>query len=123
MITLASNRSTCSAAKARLLKQFAHCFMCSFTALLNRNRREGATRVTGTFHSDNAGEFYSAEFASCLNANGVNSTTCPPHVHQLNGAAERAIRSIMNLTRAPMVTSGALHSFWDNTLSRTLLTS
>eukprot|EP00965_Chrysotila_dentata_P019781 656204-Pleurochrysis_carterae.AAC.1 len=27
----------------------------------------------------------------------IHSTTCPPHVHELNGVAERAIRSIMEL--------------------------
>eukprot|EP00965_Chrysotila_dentata_P132054 4365394-Pleurochrysis_carterae.AAC.1 len=78
-------------------------FIASFTALLNRNRRDGgASQVVGTFHSDNAGEFLSADFANFLATNGVNATTCPPHVHQLNGVAERAIRSIMELARTAM---------------------
>eukprot|EP00965_Chrysotila_dentata_P118189 3906318-Pleurochrysis_carterae.AAC.3 len=57
--------------------QAVRAFMISFTALLNRNRTEGTTSVVGTFHSDNAGEFLSSEFASFLSANGVNATTCP----------------------------------------------
>eukprot|EP00965_Chrysotila_dentata_P258042 6213078-Pleurochrysis_carterae.AAC.1 len=54
-------------------------FIASFTALLNRNRRDGgASRVVGTYQSDNASEFLSSDFASFLAANGVNATTCPP---------------------------------------------
>eukprot|EP00965_Chrysotila_dentata_P081691 2697026-Pleurochrysis_carterae.AAC.1 len=93
--------------------QAVRAFISSFTALLNRNRKDGATNIVATFHSDNAGEFLSSEFASFLNENVINATTCPPHVHQLNGVAERAIRSIMDLTRAAVVSSAAPHTFWD----------
>ena len=44
---------------------------------------------------DNAGEFLSREFKKMLTDKGIHQTTCPPHVHQLNGVAERAIRSLM----------------------------
>eukprot|EP00965_Chrysotila_dentata_P124968 4130864-Pleurochrysis_carterae.AAC.1 len=72
--------------------------MASFTALLNK-RSAQPKHVTGTLHSDNAGVFLSKEFGDFLAAHGVHNTTCPPHVYQLNGVAERAIRSIMELTR------------------------
>eukprot|EP00965_Chrysotila_dentata_P075143 2482232-Pleurochrysis_carterae.AAC.1 len=69
-------------------------------------------RTVGTLHSDNAGEFLSREFTELLASDGVHTSTCPPHVHQLNGVAERAIRSIMELARANLVASNALTSFW-----------
>ena len=39
---------------------------------------------------DNAGEFLSHEFRKMLINKGIHQTTCPPHVHQLHGVAERA---------------------------------
>ena len=42
---------------------------------------------------DNAGEFLSREFRKMLTDKGIHQTTCPPHVHQLKGVAERAIRA------------------------------
>eukprot|EP00965_Chrysotila_dentata_P009896 322813-Pleurochrysis_carterae.AAC.1 len=41
----------------------------------------------------------------------------PPHVHQLNGVADRAIRSIMELTRSSLVASGSPIAFWDYAVS------
>eukprot|EP00965_Chrysotila_dentata_P026982 895554-Pleurochrysis_carterae.AAC.1 len=76
--------------------------MASFSALLNK-RSNRPSHVIGPLHSDNAGEFLSREFSDFLALRGVHNTTCPPHVHQLNGVAERAIRSIfMELTRASL---------------------
>eukprot|EP00965_Chrysotila_dentata_P183075 6045471-Pleurochrysis_carterae.AAC.1 len=44
-------------------------FIASFTALLNLNRRDGgASRIVGTFHSDNDGEILSADFANFLHS-------------------------------------------------------
>eukprot|EP00965_Chrysotila_dentata_P260823 6214045-Pleurochrysis_carterae.AAC.6 len=86
--------------------------MASFTSLLNR-KGDSLRHVIGTLHSDNAGEFGSTEFSDFLASRGVHSTTCPPSEHQLNGVAERAIRSIMELTRSSLVASGAPISFWD----------
>ena len=57
-------------------------------------------RGVGHLHMDNAGEFLSREFKDFLDEELISQTTCPPHVHQLNGVAERAIRSIMEQTRA-----------------------
>ena len=39
-------------------------------------------------------------------------TTCPPHVHQLNGVAERAIRSVLEHVRVNLVASNLPVSFW-----------
>eukprot|EP00965_Chrysotila_dentata_P163087 5386244-Pleurochrysis_carterae.AAC.1 len=70
------------------------------------------TRIVGTLHSDNAGEFLSRELTDLLASDGVHTSTCPPHVHQLNGVAEMAIRSIMDLARANLVASNAPTAFW-----------
>eukprot|EP00965_Chrysotila_dentata_P192603 6175275-Pleurochrysis_carterae.AAC.3 len=86
-------------------------FFASFAALLNAGR-DTPTRVVGTIHSDNAGEFLSQQFTELLGNNGVHATICPLHVHRLNGVAERAICSIMELTRSNLVASGAPAGFW-----------
>jgi len=54
----------------------------------------------GQLHIDNAGEFLSNEFNEFLDEESITRTTCPPHVHQLNGVAERSIRSIMEVVRS-----------------------
>ena len=42
----------------------------------------------------------------------VSHSRCPAHVHQLNGVAERAIRTIMENVRANIEASAAPISFW-----------
>ena len=59
------------------------------------------------------GELLSREFKRMLTDKGIHLTTCPPHVHQLNGVAERAIRSLMEQVRVNLVASNNLPvSFW-----------
>eukprot|EP00965_Chrysotila_dentata_P001998 65451-Pleurochrysis_carterae.AAC.1 len=77
-------------------------FLASFAAMLNKGETE-PKRLVGTLHSDNAGEFLSTRFADFLSDSRVHSSTCPPHVHELNGVAERAIRSIVELARSNLV--------------------
>eukprot|EP00965_Chrysotila_dentata_P119306 3944187-Pleurochrysis_carterae.AAC.1 len=53
-------------------------FLAGFAALLNAGR-DTPTRVVGTIHSDNAGEFLSHQLTELLARDGVHATTCPPH--------------------------------------------
>ena len=87
-------------------------FSAALTGLLGK-RSNGNPQVVTTFHSDNAGEFFSRDFSEFLDGENVAHTSCPPHVHQLNGVAERAIRSIMEGVRASIVASGSPRSFWN----------
>eukprot|EP00965_Chrysotila_dentata_P018914 630373-Pleurochrysis_carterae.AAC.1 len=87
-------------------------FIASFAALINKGSTE-PRRLVGTLHSDNAGEFLSTRFTEFLSDAGVHTSTCPPHVHELNGVAERAIRSVMELARASLVAASAPISYWD----------
>ncbi|KAL1526394.1 hypothetical protein AB1Y20_015107 [Prymnesium parvum] len=87
----------------------------SFVSELNaglRTRSVAPIRVVGTLHTDNAGEFLSREFAELLDESLISHTTCPPHVHQLNGVAERAIRSVLQLSRAYLTSSGVAVQHW-----------
>jgi hypothetical protein len=68
--------------------------------------------VLGSVHCNNAAEFLSHEMKDLLATEGVTQTTCPPHVHQLNGVAERAVCSIMDLVRVNLLASNAPLSFW-----------
>ena len=87
-------------------------FIASFNAKLGE-RSDLPVRTLGHFHSDNAGEFISQEFTELLDANLVHHSTSPPHIHDRNGVAERAIRSVMEGVRADMVASKMPLGFWD----------
>mmetsp|Transcript_32844 Transcript_32844/g.79785 ORF Transcript_32844/g.79785 Transcript_32844/m.79785 type:complete len:1719 (+) Transcript_32844:1464-6620(+) len=87
----------------------------SFVAELNAGlstRAVAPVRVVGTLHTDNAGEFLSREFTELLDSELISHTTCPPHIHQLNGVAERAIRSVLQLARAYLTSSGVDVHHW-----------
>jgi hypothetical protein len=86
-------------------------FVSSFNALASL-RSATPVRVVGSLHSDNAGELTSLAFKELLDENLIAQTTCPPHVHQLNGVAERAIRAAMELTRSYLTHSGAQAHHW-----------
>eukprot|EP00965_Chrysotila_dentata_P188414 6172719-Pleurochrysis_carterae.AAC.6 len=81
-------------------------FIASFAALLNKGGAE-PQRLVGTLYSENASEFLSTRFTELLADSGVRSSTCPPHVHELNGVAESAIRSIMEPARYSLVAASA----------------
>ena len=61
--------------------------------------------IIGSVHCDNAAEFLSQDFTELLASEGITQTTCPPHVHQLNGVAERAIQSVTQLARVNILAS------------------
>ena len=56
--------------------------------MVNLGRRK-PKRVVGTLRTYNAGEFLSHEFSEFLDSQLIAHTTCPPHIHELNGVAER----------------------------------
>ena len=86
-------------------------FIAKFNAMASTHG-SSPTRVVGALHTDNAGEFLSRSFQEMLDENLVTQTTCPPHVHALNGVAERAIRSVMDMVRVELLSSGLSTSFW-----------
>ena len=47
-----------------------------------------------------------------LTDKGIHQTMCPQHVHQLNGVAERAIRSLMEQVCVNLIASNLPVSFW-----------
>ena len=97
------NKSEAAKKAAEFVAQFNHAAS---------SKSVSPIRVVGHLHMDNAGEFLSREFKEFLDEELISQSTCPPHVHQLNGVAERAIRSIMDQTRAHLVASALPVSFW-----------
>ena len=86
-------------------------FVAKFNTMASTHA-SSPVRVVGALHTDNAGEFLSSTFKELLDENLISQTTCPPHVHALNGVAERAIRSIMDLVRVELLSSGLGTSRW-----------
>ena len=100
-------------------KSDAPALMRKFVADFNRRTGQIAgqpTRRIGQFHSDNAGEFVSHEFQEFLDSSLISQSTSPPHVHDLNGVAERAIRSCMEHVRSDIAASHCPISYWDYAL-------
>ena len=75
--------------------------------------KSGSDLKVGTLHTDNAGEYLSHEFEEFLDSESIEHTTCPPHVHQLNGVAERAIRSIVENAKAHLTASNCSIGYWN----------
>ena len=86
-------------------------FVAKLNSICNVGKAE-PVRIVGQLHLDNAGEFLSREFTEFLDEESITRTTCPPYVHQLNGVAERAIRSVMEVVRATREASGCPVGFW-----------
>ena len=86
-------------------------FVAKFKSVANQGRSE-PTRIVGTLHTDNAGEFLSRQFEELLADETMEHTRCPAHVHQLNGVAERSIRSVLELVRSNLEASKAPVGFW-----------
>ena len=87
-----------------------------FVAAVNHVSNVGRaqpTQIVGTLHTDNAGEFLSREFGEFLEESVIHHTTCPPHVHSLNGVAERAIRAVVENMRSCIVAGNIPISFWN----------
>ena len=68
--------------------------------------------IAGSIHSDGGGEFISREFREFTDSEGITHTTSPPYTSDLNGVAERAIRTIMEMVRAALISAGAPVTFW-----------
>eukprot|EP00965_Chrysotila_dentata_P091564 3023477-Pleurochrysis_carterae.AAC.2 len=81
-------------------------------------------RLVETLHSYNAGEFLSiTRLTDFQSKTGVHTSICPPHVHELNGVAERAICSIMGLARANLVAASAPTLYWDYAVQHAVMSS
>ena len=87
-------------------------YVAELNALVNSTLAE-PRQIVGTLHTDNAGEFLSREFGELLDEQLIAQTTCPPHVHSLNGVAERAIRAIVENMRSTMVAGNVPVTFWN----------
>ena len=81
-------------------------FLAAFKAFGSIGKSQ-AMSIVGALHTDKTGEFLSHEFSELMDDELIHHTTCPPHVHQLNGVAERAVRTIMEVLRADLVASNS----------------
>lgn len=95
-------------------------FVASFNGLLSRRYGADGNYKVEAVHTDNAGEFLSKEFNELRDSELISLTTCPPHVHALNGVAERAIRSIFSLVRSNMAASGAKPGMWPHLVNHSI---
>jgi transposase InsO family protein len=75
------------------------------------NNSRGA-HIVKTVHSDNGGEFLDAEIREWLTEREIKHTTSAAHTPEHNGVAERAIQTIVSMTRCLLIASGLLQQFW-----------
>ena len=86
-------------------------FVTKLNAMLSVGKPEAA-KIIGTLHSDKGGEFLSRDFTEFLDEEMIRRSVSPAYIHQLNGVAERGIRTIMEHVRSDLGASGAPISFW-----------
>lgn len=86
-------------------------FSAEFNALASEHS-DMPIQAVGQLRTDNAGEFTSREFEELLDQSSIKHVTSPPYVHQLNGVAERSIRSIFSLVRSYLAASSLPAEFW-----------
>jgi Reverse transcriptase (RNA-dependent DNA polymerase) len=81
------------------------------------NQLKKLENITGKklkhFHSDGGGEYRQTDLLNHLKENGVCVTYSTPHTPQHNGMAERAFRTIFNLTRSMLKGAGMPSCLWD----------
>ena len=98
-------------AKKSEAPQLVRRFVAAFNGKSN-STSQVRTRMVGALHTDNAGELVSREFQELMDHESIDHTTSPPHVHQLNGVAERSIRSVSELARSYLVAGHVPAKFW-----------
>lgn len=70
------------------------------------------------FRCDNgSGEYSNELFKSILEEEGINFEPSPPHSHDKNGVAERAIRTIDTFATAVLLDAGLPMSFWSEAVA------
>ena len=99
---------------------YTRTFIGSFNSLIAKRFGADESFTVAAIHTDNAGEFLSREYADLLDAENVAQSSCPPHVHELNGVAERAIRSIFSMVRSNMVVSHVKPGMWPHLVRHSL---
>jgi len=87
-------------------------FVTNLNSMVNAKRAE-PIQIIGNLQTDNAGEFLSQAFTDFLDSEQIAQTTCPPHVHSLNGVAERAIRAVVENMRSTITAGNIPISFWN----------
>ncbi|CAL5408817.1 unnamed protein product [Camellia sinensis] len=65
-----------------------------------------------TLRTDRGGEFNSREFANFCEMHGIKRQLTASYTSQQNGVAERKNRTILNMVRSMLSTSGLPKSFW-----------
>jgi hypothetical protein len=68
--------------------------------------------ITKRLHTDNAKEQISAAIRTYLHAQGTSTTTTSPHSFAQNGAAERAIRTVITHVRCNILAAGLPETLW-----------
>ncbi|WAQ84758.1 hypothetical protein PtA15_5A331 [Puccinia triticina] len=96
------------------MKSKSNVFSC-FKLFRAHFERENSIKILA-LRSDNSGEYMSTEFSSYLAHSGITHEPGPPHSPELNGVAERTNRTLGNLIRCSLASSGLPKSFWADAL-------
>lgn len=66
---------------------------------------------------DNGKEYMNREILNFVKYKGIQLTTCPPYVHELNGVAERYNRSAMDIGRCLMREANIHRRYWPEVMN------
>jgi hypothetical protein len=68
--------------------------------------------ITKRLHTDNSKEQINTAIRTYLHAQGTSTTTTSPHSSAQNGAAERAIRTVITLVSCNILAAGLPETLW-----------
>jgi transposase InsO family protein len=69
-------------------------------------------KTVGRYHSDNARELQANLLVNTLRAQGPSVSATTPHSSQMNGHAERTIKTIFEATRDALAAASLPDQFW-----------
>jgi hypothetical protein len=90
-------------------KDIVHKKIQDVISFINNSRNAHTVK---TVHFDNGGEFLGAEIREWLTERGIKYTISAAHTPKHNGVAERAIQTIISMTRCLLIASGLPQQFW-----------
>lgn len=95
---------------AYLIRNKSEVFSC-FQSFVNKAEAQHATRVS-KLYCDNGGEYLSNQMKEYCNQKGIMYHTTTAHTPSLNGIAERMNRTIAEMMRSLLKSSGLAKTFW-----------
>ena len=98
-------------------------FEGSFRDFVQQNETDAGVQNIARLHSDGASYYRTnRKLMAFCRLKGINQTSSPPHTPELNGLAERTIRTVVEMARSMLVSSGAPQNLYGEAMMYAIVT-